>query len=330
MVSALILSGFFSLAWPAVLFAQQRYVHSYSGISSTQGSIWAAKDLGLFEKYGINVDLVFMPGGARGMQALLGASTHFADSDGVAPINAVLRGGDVVIVAGLNNKLLFKFVAQKEIREPSDLRGKKIGVANFGGSNEFAVLLALKKWNIPRAAVTLVASGGSPVRLAAMEKKGLDATVLPYDHSLTASRMGMNILADIRDLITSFPDKVVTVRRSFLENERETVKRYLQALSEGVYQFNTDRETGIGILARRLKVTDPKVIEENYNLYRGVFPLPPRVERDGLRNVLEQIQLQTVGIKAEPDLQRFLDESVIDELEKEGFYKRFTGKEVRK
>ena len=105
------------------------------------------------------------------MQALLGESTQSADSDGVAPIHAILRGGDVVIVAGLNNKTLFKFVTQKEITEPSQLRKKRIGVANFGGSNEFAVLLALKEWNIPKEAVTVIAAGGSAVRLAAMERE---------------------------------------------------------------------------------------------------------------------------------------------------------------
>jgi len=94
-------------------------------------------------------------------------------------------------------------------------------VANFGGSNEFAVLLALKEWNIPKEAVTLVAAGGSAVRLAALEKKGLDATVLPYDHALAATRMGMKVLADIPELVPAFPDKVITMRRSYLERERD-------------------------------------------------------------------------------------------------------------
>src|SRR5436190_16498666 len=102
----------------ANLVAQTKFLHSHSGTSSTQGAVWAAKDLGLFEKYGLNVDLVFISGGARGMQALLGGSTQAADSDGVGPVNAILRGGDAVIVAGLNNKHLFKFVVQKEIRDP--------------------------------------------------------------------------------------------------------------------------------------------------------------------------------------------------------------------
>jgi NitT/TauT family transport system substrate-binding protein len=308
-------------------FAQTRFIHSHSGTSSTQLAIWAAKDLGLFEKYGLDLDLVFIPGGARTMQALLGGSIQASDSDGVGPINAILRGGDAVMIAGLINKTLFKFVAQKEITNATQLRKKTIGVANFGGSNEFAVLMALKAWNIPKEAVTLVAAGGSAVRLAAMEKRGLDATVLPYDHALIASRAGMRVLADIPELVPDFPDKVITVRRSYLEKERATLKKYLQALSEGIYQVATSREKAIPILRKRLKLTDPDLAEENYNIYGGNYSYPPRVGKTGLVGVLEQIQQQSSAPKIDFEVRRFLDESLIDELEREGFFKRFPSKE---
>src|SRR3989338_4051311 len=103
LLSAVIL--FFSC--PLSVFGQTRFIHSHSGTSSSQLTVWAAKDLNLFAKYRLDVDLVFISGGARGMQALIGGSTHSADSDGVAPIHPILRGGDAVIVAGLNNKTLF-------------------------------------------------------------------------------------------------------------------------------------------------------------------------------------------------------------------------------
>ena len=286
--SALI--GLVYFACPLRVVAQPRFIHAYSGTSSAQLAIWAAKDLGLFAKYGLDADLVFISGSARAMQALLGGSIQAADSDGIGPINAILRGGDAVIVAGLINKSLFKFVAQKEITTPTQLRNKRIGVANFGGSNEFAVLLALKEWNIPKEAVTLVSAGGSAVRLAALEKKGLDATVLPYDHALVASRMGMKVLADIPELVPAFPDKVITMRRSSLERERDSVKKYLQALTEGTYLVNNNREISAGILRKRLGLQDNKVIEENLNIYTGVFSLPARVGRAGLSGVLEQMQ----------------------------------------
>ena len=239
------------------------------------------------------------------MQALIGGSIQAADSDGIGPINAIVRGGDAVIVAGLINKSLFKFVAQKEITTPAQLRNKRIGVANFGGSNEFAVLLALKEWNIPKEAVTLVAAGGSVVRLAALEKRGLDATVLPYDQALTASRIGMKVLADIPELVPAFPDKVITMRRSYLERDRDSVKKYLQALAEGTYQVNTNRELSAGILRKRLGLKDNKVIEENLNIYTGIFSLPPRVGRAGLAGVLEQMQQQSGGAKNDFELSAF-------------------------
>lgn len=330
MIKTLFLATIFFFDCSVNLFAQTRFIHSHSGTSSTQLAIWAAKDLGLFEKYGLDVDLVFISGGARTMQALLGGSVQASDSDGVGPVNAILRGGDAVIVAGLINRSLFKFVAQKEITNPAQLRNKKIGVANFGGSNEFAVLLALKEWNISRDAVTLVAAGGSAVRLAAMENRGLDATVLPYDHALLASRAGMKVLADIPDLVPAFPDKVITVRRSFLERERQTIKRYLQALSEAIYQVATNREKATDILRRRLKLSDPNLAEENYKLYGGNYSYPPRVGKSGLVGVLEQIQAQSPSSKSDFELKRFLDETIIDELEREGFFKKLPSKDGRK
>ena len=306
----------------APLVAQTRFIHAYSGTSSAQLTIWAAKDLGIFAKHGLDADLVFISGSARGMQALLGGSVQSVDSDGIGPINAILRGGDLVIVAGLINKSLFKFVAQKEIAAPAQLRGKKIGVANFGGSNEFAVLLALKEWNIPKEAVTLVAAGGSALRLTALEKHALDATVLPYDHALAAARMGMKVMADIPELVPSFPDKVITMRRSYLEKERDNAKKYLQALAEAVNQVNGNREIASVVLRKRLGIKDNKVIEENLNIYSTVFSFPPRVGRAGLTGVLEQMQKQTGGAKADYELKRFLDESLLDELEREGFFKK--------
>ena len=330
MLNKLFLLTALVLCSPAILLGQTRFLHSHSGTSTTQLAIWAAKDLGLFEKYGLDLDLVFISGGARTMQALLGGSIQSADSDGVGPVNAILRGGDAVIVAGLINRSLFKFVAQKEITNPAQLRKKRIGVANFGGSNEFAVLLALKAWNISRDAVTLVAAGGSAVRLAAMVNHGLDATVLPYDHALLASRAGMQVLADIPDLVPAFPDKVITVRRSFLEKDRQTMKRYLQALSEAIYQVATNREKATDILRKRLKFSDPKVADENYNIYGGNYTYPPHVGKTGLMGVLEQIQAQSPGSKSDFELKRFLDESIIDELEREGFFKKLPAKDSRK
>jgi NitT/TauT family transport system substrate-binding protein len=305
---------------PWSLWAQERILVSYDGHSGFQGPIWASKDLGLLEKHGLNAELVMIPGGARAMQALVSGSTHFAQGSATAPISVRLQGGDVAIIATALNKFPFSLVSQKEIAKPADLVGKKIGIVNFGGSNELAVALALKEWNIPRQAVTLLPSGEAATRLIALSTKALDATVLSPPYTAEAVRMGMNILAHMSDMKAAFPQTVITVRRSFLEKNRETVKRFVRAYSEAIYVFITDKERAIAVYTKRLKQKNPQVLDETYGYFAGKFSIPPRADREGVMNVLSSAGQ---GKGAEPA--QFLDESVIEELEREGFYKKLMG-----
>ena len=311
----------FSLIPPFSPAAQQRHIHSSAGVGGAQIPLWAGRDLGTFRKYHLDVEGVLILGRARGMQALLGGSTHSANMAAMVPIRTALAGGDVVIVGSFLNRNLLKFVAQKTITKPGDLRGKKIGIANFGGSNEFGVLLALREWAIPREAVNIIPAGGSAARLSAIDARGLDATVLSYDHALVAAQKGMSILGDLAEITPEFPDRLIVTRRSFLDKERDTIKRFLQALSESIYQVSTQREKLLLAITRHLKV-DRKVAEETYDLYHNVFSLPPRVGRQGLRGVADIVLQQMGRAKEEVNLSRLIDESLIDELEKEGFFNK--------
>lgn len=328
MLRALLPAVLFILsALPANLVAQERYLIAYGGFAGFQAPIWAAKDLGLLAKYGLNGDVVMVPGSTREIQALLGGSVHFAQVDAVTTINAVDKGADLVIISGSLNTFPFSFVAQKEIRKPDDLAGKKIGIVGFGGANELAVVLALKEWNVPRQSVTIIQSGGAANRLVALSAKALDATVLAYPELGEAVRMGMNVLAHMRDMKTAaFPMNVIAVRRSFLEKNRDTVKRFQQAYAEATYQFLNSREKAMAVLAQRLQQKNPKAIEETYQYFATSFSFPTRVSHQGLRNTLEMIAQRSPGAKAETNLDKYLDESTIDELEREGFFKRLAGK----
>jgi len=160
-VSILVVSVIGFTIPPGVL-AQEQIIVGYDGYAGFQGPIWATKDLGLFDKYGLPGELVLIPGSARGMAALISGSAPFVQGSATAPLSTYLRGGDVVVVAAALNKFPFSVVARKEMRNPSDLIGKKIGILNFGGSNDLAVSMAFKEWNIPRNAATILVSGGAP------------------------------------------------------------------------------------------------------------------------------------------------------------------------
>ena len=320
MSRALFLAAILLLGIASGLPAQERHIATYAGVSGSLGPQWVSVDRHLFEKYGLKIEWVLMTGGVRGIQALLSGGTSYYTGDPVGAISVSLQGGDIIIIGTMLNRIPGSIVARKEIREPSDLRTKKIGIANFGGSNELSVILALKKWNMPPEAVTLIQSGSPSDRLTALMRGALDASPLAPPQSFEAARRGLNVLIDFKD-IEAFPQRVIAVRRSFLEKNRESVKRFLKAYSEAVYQFNNDKKLGIATYAKWLKEENAKVNEETYNYFRGLLSFPPRAVRgEGLRIGIQMIAQRLGRGTTDFNIEQFLDESLVDELEKEGFY----------
>lgn len=316
------------LAFSAPLLAQEQILVGYDGHAGFQGPIWATKDLGLFEKHGLNGELILIPGSARGMAALLSGSVPFIQGSATAPLSAYVRGADVTIIAAAYNKLPLSVVVRKELRTPADLIGKKFGILNFGGSNDLGVTLALKEWNIPRSSLTILAAGGAPERLAALISGNIDATVLSPPETIAAVRGGFRILANLGDLNASFPQTLIMARRSYGASRRDTVKRFLRAYSEGIFEFKTNKEKALKVYASRLKQKDVSLLEETHNFYGPKFSFPPRLDRGGIATTLDLVR-QTTDIK-EPNLAGFVDESIIDELEREGFYKKLAEARTKK
>jgi ABC-type nitrate/sulfonate/bicarbonate transport system substrate-binding protein len=308
-------------------FAEDTYLVAYAGFAGFQAPVWAPKDLGLFEKYGFKGDTVLVPGSVRQIQALQGGSIHFAQADAATAIVAISQGADMVMISGSLNSFPYSFMAQKEIRKPEDLVGKKIGILAVGGATETATILALKAWNVPRQSVTIFPAGDPVARIIALSSRAIDATVLSYPDINEALRVGMHSLVDMSEMKgASFPMNVMVARRSFVEKNRDVVKRFQQAYAEGTYQFMTNRERGMAVLTKRLRSKDPKGLEETYQYFARKFSFPTRVSSDGLRNTLDLLSQRAQGPKLDMNPAKYLDESSLDELEREGFFKRFAAK----
>src|SRR6266545_3318017 len=269
-VSALLLLALFN--FPTTTAAEDKFIASYAGFAGFQAPLWAAKDFGFMAKYGVNTDLVMIPGSARGAQAMLGGSIHFGQIDGTALIAAINQGADRVFVASSLNKFPFSLVAQKNIRQPKDLVGKKVAIVAFGGAHEVSLILALKEWNIPRQSLMLLASGPAANRLLALSSGALDATLLAPPETGEAARMSLPTLAHMTELKTAnFPMNAIAARRSFLDKNRDTMKRFLQAYAEGIHQFMTNKDKGVAMLTQRMKQKNPAVVEETYQYFATTF-----------------------------------------------------------
>jgi NitT/TauT family transport system substrate-binding protein len=327
MLARWICAVLFVVVLPARVAAQESYLVAYAGFAGFQAPVWAPKDLGLMAKYGFNGDVVLVPGSVRQIQALQGGSIHFAQVDAATAINAIHQGADMVMISGSLNSFPYSFMAQREIRKPEDLLGKKIGVLAIGGAVETATILALKAWNVPRQSVTILAAGDSMARIVALSTRTIDATALSHPDINEALRVGMHALADMSEMKeASFPMSVMVARRSFVEKNRDTVKRFQQAYAEGVLQFTTSKERGMAVLSKRLRLKNPKSLEETYQYFGKRFSFPTRISASGLRNALEITQQRNPGAKVDMNANKYVDESTVDELEREGFFKRLTAK----
>ena len=320
-----ILVGMICLLSAPMASAQAKHMIGYAGFAGFQASMWAVKDFGMLKKYNLDGEVVMIPGTARQIQALVGNSIDFAHLDAAGTIRAIVSGAEIVVVGASLNKFPFSFVAQKDIRKPSDLVGKKIGIVGFGGGNDLAVSLLLKEWNIPRQSVNVIQAGGAANRLVALSAKALDATVLSYPEVGEAQRMGMNVMSNLTELKSGdYPMSTVAVRRSFLEQNRAAVKRFLMAYAEATYQFKNDKSKGIALYRGRLKQDNAKALEETYQYFAPKFSYPIRVSHSGMRSTIDMVLQGKSG--ADSKVEKYIDESVLDELEKEGFFKRITGK----
>src|SRR3990170_1474794 len=302
------------------LYAAEKLVADYGGHAGFQSAVWVAKDLKIFEKYGLDVEVIMITGSSRSVAALFGGSTQFATGSATGPLAAAARGTDIKIIAASYNKFPYAFVVKPDIRTPKDLRGKKINILNFGGSNDLALQLALKEWGMKLTDIQTIIGGDSPTRLGALMAGRMDATVLSPPHLTIAVKAGYHILADMGEMSANFPQSTLNVIGSSLRDHRDRVKRFVRAYAEAIQRIKTDRESTMKIFAQRMRVEDLETLKSTYDYFAPRFSFPPRVNLEGVREILKFYAEQNADFKNRTP-EEFVDHSLLDELEKEGFFK---------
>jgi len=302
--------------------AADKIVVDYGGVSGFQGATWVAKDLKIFDKNGLDVDVIMITGGARSVATLLSGSTQFGTGSATAPLLATARGYDIKIIAASYNKFPYAFIAKPDIRSPKDLRGKKISILNYGGSNDLALQLALKEWGIKQQEVTVIIGSDAPTRLAALMTGSIDATILSPPQLTKAVQAGYPVLADMGDMSANFTQSSLYLKGSSLRENRDRAKRFLRAYAEAVHVIKTDRERTSRVFATRMRIEEPEILKSTYDYFAPRFSFPPRVDLSGVRDTLRFYAEQQNPELKNRTPEEFVDRSLLDELEKEGFFKK--------
>ena len=307
--------------WATCAKAAEKLIADYGGHAGFQSATWVAKDLKIFDKYGLDVEVIMITGAARSVAALLGNSTHFSTGSATGPLAAAVRGSDVKVIAASYNKFPYAFVVRPDIRSPNDLRGKRVNILNYGGSNDLALQLALKEWGVKLSDIQVVIGGDAPTRMGALMAGRMDATILSPPHLTLAVKAGYRVLADMGDMSANFTQSSLYVKGSALKEHRDRVKRFLRAYAEAIYAIKTNREQTMKIFAKRMRVEDPETVKSTYEYFAPRFSFPPWVNLEGVRDTLQFYAEQNPDFKNRKP-EEFLDQSSLDELEKEGFFKK--------
>ena len=309
---------------PGAAERAEKLIADYGGHAGFQSATWVAKDVRIFEKYGLDVEVIMITGAARSVAALLGNSTHFSTGSATGPLAAAVRGSDIKVIAASYNKFPYAFVVRPDIRTPNDLRGKRVNILNYGGSNDLALQLALKEWGLKLPDIQVVIGGDAPTRLGSLMAGRMDATILSPPHLTIALKAGYRVLADMGDMSTNFTQSSLYVKGSSLREHRDRVKRFVRAYVEAIHVIKTDRERTMKIFANRMRVDDPETVRSTYDYFAPRFSFPPRVNLAGVRDTINFYAEQNPDFKNRKP-EEFVDHSLLDELEKEGFFKKLGG-----
>jgi len=284
--------------------------------SATQAPLWAAKEGHYFEKYGIkNLEIIQFSGGQPVTRALIGGDVQISTTGGAAVINARLKGADTVIIARTVGVFPYTLFVGKDIHDAADLRGRKLAVSTVGGSGYVAMQYALRKLGLdPDKDVAMLQIGDFGTRLASLAAGTVQGALLLPPFTLRARELGLRPLYDLVGSGIQYPINQITVRQSFIKSHRETVKNFMRAFIAGLARFRTDREFGSRVLGKHLKENDPKILQETYDFWLKVFPRVPNPGPEDATVFLDFMQ-----VKEQRDWRDFVDTSVMDELEREGF-----------
>jgi ABC-type nitrate/sulfonate/bicarbonate transport system substrate-binding protein len=305
----------FLLLFPKLLLAQEP-LRAGTIFRGTQAPLWAAREGRYFEKYGIkNLEVIQFSGGQPVTRALIGGEIQISTTGGAAVINARLKGADPVVIARTVGVFPYTLYVSKDIRDPSELKGKKLAVSTVGGSGYIAMQYALRKLGLdPDKDVAMLQVGDFGTRLASLASGTVQGTLLLPPFTLRAREIGLRPLYDLVGSGVQYPINQITARQSFIKSQRETVKNFMKGFVAGLARFRSDREFGTRVLGKNLREPDAKILQDTYDFWLKVFPRVPNPGPEDATVFLEFMQ-----VKEQRDWRDFVDNSVMDELDREGF-----------
>lgn len=273
--------------------------------------------MGLFNKYGLEVEQILFRGGQVATQALVSGDPPIVNIGTV--VQATIQGHNVVLVAAVETKYDLIIFTRSGITQMEQLRGKRLGITGFNSATHYASIILARHLNADLKEFTLIPAGLDTERIAAVNSGVLDATYVATSAAPLARKAGLQELVQIGDLGVEVQGNGFATSRAYIASNRDTVKSALKGFVEAIYFIYSNKKDAQRVFSKYMRSNDPAVLEDSYNGYIKSIPKKPYPTLKGIQfmlDVLTPTLPQAKNFKPE----QFVDLSFLQELEKEGFF----------
>jgi ABC-type nitrate/sulfonate/bicarbonate transport system substrate-binding protein len=304
------------------VYGQEKIRVGQGSISLQSGLMYIAQDRGLFAKYGLVSEIIYIPGGSINVQVLISGNLDLSQLSGAPGVAANLEGADLVYFLGLLDKLNYQLVTRTEIKSTEQLKGKKFGVSRFGSSADFGMRALLKRLGVdPVKEATILQIGDEPARVAAIKSANIDGTVVNAPYGSEAERLKLNVIADSVKMDIPFFNTGLLGSKRHMDKQEGKVLNFLRAYLEAIKIMKTEKEYSIKAFAKSTRVQNLKAIQEGYDYFNNQLQPVPYPSVEAMQAVVAQIA-ETNPKARNIDAKNYVSDRYLKRLEDEGFVKK--------
>ena len=298
---------------------------SFAGINPRQTPLWIAEEQNFFAKHGVDADVVYIRTGPIQVAAVSTGATQVAYAGAASILGAVGNGTDLRAIASFTNKLTYTLIARPDIKKPEDLRGKRLGVQAIGGSVWMGAVLGLEHLGLDarRDNINILSIGDQTVAAQALETGTIDATPLDGVFSRRLKQKGFSVIAELSESKIPYVSNIIVGTRARFQQQPELSENLLKALIESLAFIlaPANKPAVVGMIMRRLKITDTTVAEQGYRDLVQIIDQKPYVSLEGMRNIQRLVKTQN-PVVANVKVEDVIDNRPLKRLEESGFLQK--------
>jgi NitT/TauT family transport system substrate-binding protein len=286
--------------------------------------IWVAKDVGLFSKHGLDVEVIFMRGGALITMGIISGELQLSGVGAESVVAARLEGADVALLACPLDLDFVYLIARPEIKTIAQLKGKATAVTRLGSTTHFYLRSAFKHLGMDAdREMTILQLGAGPEIAVALETGRIAAAVLSYRNALSFLDRGWPVLVDLTKTDFKYPPSCVGSSRAFVRKNPSTVDRFLKAYIEGIHLIKKDIALAKRVYAARYRESDAAVADKVVRAYADLFKPVPTVPDSGLEAVLRDVATRRPLQKELFRTELYKEAGPLEKIVKEGWMTQY-------